>query len=340
MRNKDIAVAALIFAGFTFSVKAQDKTEEFENRLIKLENISSKLPRISGQLNLRYQYRENNEVKHNLDVRRARLDFRGEIGTKFDYRAQIEFASNVKLLDGFVKWKPLGNFYVQGGQYKLPFSIENQYSPFNMETIDYSLAVNYLSSLEDISGIKSSGRDVGLMVGGNFFQKNGYSIIEYSLGLFNGNGINTSDNNSTKDFSGLVYINPVKYLSLSVSHYNGNSGIAGNSIERVRTGYGLRYDDKKIVVRSEYIHGKTGHLKSKGVYVLAGYTFIHKLQPILKYDYFKRDKHSAATKVNAALVGINYFINRSLKFQVNYSYTDVKTSSDYSHVAVQLIALF
>ncbi|MCC8088879.1 MAG: OprO/OprP family phosphate-selective porin [Rikenellaceae bacterium] len=276
MRNKYALIVALFFGGFTFtSAIAQNNEDDFESRLIKLENINSKLPQISGQLNLRYQYRENNDVKHNFDVRRARIDFKGAVGSKFDYRAQIEFAgSNVKLLDGFVKWKPVSNFFVQGGQYKLPFSIENQYSPYNMETIDYSLAVNHLSSLDDISGINSSGRDVGIMIGGNFFRKDGYSIIEYSLGLFNGNGINRSDNNSNKDFSGLVYINPIKYFSLAVSHYNGNIGDKGESIERVRTGYGLRYDDKKIVVRSEYIHGKTGELKSKGVYILAGYTFM------------------------------------------------------------------
>ncbi|MCC8088878.1 MAG: hypothetical protein LIO79_06405 [Rikenellaceae bacterium] len=48
----------------------------------------------------------------------------------------------------------------------------------------------------------------------------------------------------------------------------------------------------------------------------------------------------AATEHDSALIGLNYFPNRSLKFQVNYTYNHVKTRSNYSHLAAQFIALF
>ena len=55
----------------------------------RVKKITSALPKISGFINVRYQY---NGESNSFDIRRARLDFTGDLATKLDYRFQMEFA--------------------------------------------------------------------------------------------------------------------------------------------------------------------------------------------------------------------------------------------------------
>jgi hypothetical protein len=329
-------LAALFFLSFQ-EIKAQD---EKNDRIEKIENIIARLPKISGLLNMRYQYNDADEGFSSFDIRRARIAFRGNLVSSLDYFFQTEFAKSPKILDAFINWKAANAFNIKAGEFKFPFSLENPYSAHGLEMIDNSMVITGLSGYEDVSGISANGRDIGIDFHGKFIHREGYSVIEYSVGLFNGNGINVSDNNKSKDFSGTVLVNPLKELTLSASHYNGSTGTQGANIQRVRSGFGVRYDNNKLLVRSEYIYGQTGDMNSEGFYAVAGY-FVHpKVQTLLKYDYFQRDMSISGTCQTNYIVGINYFPVKNFHFKLNYSCRTTVGSPDVNHIAVQFFALF
>jgi hypothetical protein len=318
-------------------INAQDKNDE---RIGKIENIIARLPKISGILNMRYQYSDANESSNSFDIRRARLDFRGNISSSLEYRVHLEFARNPRILDAFVNWKAANAFNIKAGEFKIPFSLENPYSAQGLEMVDNSMVITGLSGYEDVSGISANGRDIGVNLHGKFLPQEGYSSFEYSVGLFNGNGVNVSDNNKSKDFSGTFFANPLKEITLSLSHYNGSTGAQGAAIQRVRTGGGARYDNNKLLVRGEYIYGKTGDMESEGYYIVAGY-FVHpKVQTLAKYDYFQRDISVKESRQTNYVLGVNYFPVKNFHFKLNYSYRTTVGSPDVNHVALQFFAIF
>ncbi|MDR3245907.1 MAG: OprO/OprP family phosphate-selective porin [Prevotellaceae bacterium] len=318
-------------------IKAQDKNDE---RIEKIEKIIARLPKISGIFNMRYQYSDENDGSNSFDIRRARLDFRGNISSSLDYRVHLEFAKNPRILDAFVNWKAANAFNIKAGEFKIPFSLENPYSAQGLEMVDNSMVITGLCGYEDVSGISGTGRDMGVNFHGKFLLREDYSLLGYSVGLFNGNGVNVSDNNKSKDFSGTFFVNPLKELTLSLSHHNGAAGAQGATIQRVRTGVGTRYDNNKLLVRGEYIYGKTGNMDSDGYYVVAGY-FVHpKVQALAKYDYFQRDISVKETRQTNYVLGVNYFPVKNFHFKLNYSYRTTVGSPDVNHVALQFFAIF
>lgn len=323
---KKIVLVGLLLA-ISFSAFAQEKDSITIKRLDKLEKIMAYLPKISGLVDFRYQYSPDIS---SFDVRRARLDVRGDIGKMFDYRLQVEFASTPKILDAYARVKIKPYFNIQGGSFKTPLSIENQYSPKNLEFIDNALVISKLTGYSDISGIRANGRDVGLMFYGGFLGKRGFNMIEYSIGIYNGAGINVADNNKSKDIAGRLDIHPIKALTLSASAYIGENFINNNHkhARRDRYAFGIKYDDSKFTFRSEYINGLTGTytnnerglLRSHGAYGVFGYTIIKKITPAIRVDYFQNDIHNKeTTQINYA-VGCSYWINRFFRCQVNYTY--------------------
>lgn len=307
------------------SVKAQDVDTLLNQRISKLENILSKLPKVSGLINFRYRLDED---KSTFDIRRARLDIKGDIGKMFDYRAHVEFASGPRLLDAHIRVKIEPYFNIQVGQFKVPFSLENPYSPVGLECIDNAMVIAKLVGYEDVCNINANGRDIGIMLYGGIFQREGHNIMDYSIGVFNGSGINTKDNNKSKDVIARINVNPIKTVTLSVSGYLGEAYLNDSThhATRDRLGLGVRYNNKKWMFRSEYLYGMTHKTESMGAYAVLAYTFFKKLQPLIRFDYFQQDINKASTGEIDYMAGINYwFIPQKVGLQLNFTY---KTFSD------------
>ncbi len=314
--------------------------QDLEKRVSVLEEARRYLPKVSGFINLRYRYDWEDDT-NGFDIRRARLDFKGGLSDKLDYRLQVEFANSVKIIDAYFRYKIAGNLNVQAGEFKIPLSLESfQYGPTSLEVIDNSLVVSRLCNYSDVSGIKANGRDVGVSLNGSLFRRKGYSLLDYSFGLFNGNGINVNDNNKSKDFSGMLIFNPVKQLSVAGYYYNGSYGDEGGGHSRERVGGGLKWTDSRLLVRSEYIYGRTGGTESEGVYAVAAYKVIPGLQLLLKYDYFQEDKSAGDSRERDYTLGLNYFPLKNVRLQANYVYKSVSSSGNHSYAALQTFVQF
>ena len=327
---------SLILTLFSSTVIWAQSPDSTEIRLSKLEQILEKLPDISGYINMRYQYNSADGGSNSFDIRRVRLSLQGNIIPSIDYKIQAEFAHTPQILDAYIQWKPLNAINIKAGQYKLPFSIENPYSPLKLETADYSQAVNELIPYSNGAG----GRDVGVSIWGGFFKKKGYNLIDYTAGIFNGSGINNFDNNKKKSFVGTLSLHPVKELTIAGSFYVG--GITENDLTKdaYRFSGGLRYENPRWMVRAEYIGGKTGYLRSGGYYAVTGYHFIPKLQGVLKYDTFQRNIHDKNTRSTHYIVGLNYYVVKHLQLQINYAYRENHMAQNSNYVVLQFFASF
>ena len=200
------------------------KRKAYENRLDSFPLSIGRLLRLSGYSQIRYQNYQAPTKYNGFDVRRARLDFQGDFSTKWGYRVLIDFVGasggsgsastggallSPILLDAFISYKPFEFIKITAGQFLIPFSQESQTPDRSLETIDRSQVVSALvarkgdasNGLLDSIG-NQNGRDLGLMLNGSIIQINNRYLVDYYFALVNGAGINTLDNNQSKDIGG------------------------------------------------------------------------------------------------------------------------------------------
>ncbi len=339
--TKTFAAAALILSAGT--VSAQDnKTDNF------LESVKPSTPKVSGLVNGRYSY-DSSDDSNGFDIRRARLAVSGDFGSKLDYKVQAEYgggkansAATVKLLDAYLRIKLSKEINFQIGEFKVAYSQETLDGPTSWLTIENPTVVNKLNGYSDESGLSANSRDVGARIYGSFIHKQGFDVISYKLGVYNGNGINLKDNNTQKDVAGLLYVTPVKSLTLSVGHYIGHYGETGKTVRRDRTSAGFTFKENNLFLRSEYLHGKTGDRSHQGVYATAGYKLAYGLQPVLSYGYYQKDTDSKRDNQSDYQIGLNWQANKYIRTQLGYTFTKYTNSEKKNKnlIETQLLVAF
>ena len=139
----------------------------------------------SGYIQTRFQSNQKAGTPDGLDIRRARLDIRGDVKTAWEYRLQVDFAGTPKLLDGYAVFKPFDFLKVQVGQFKIPLSPDNIMASGKMEFIDRSQVTEALVSRgKDVLG-NNNGRDIGAMVFGSLLKIKDKNYVDYYIGGFN-----------------------------------------------------------------------------------------------------------------------------------------------------------
>lgn len=324
---------------------AVSKQEEKEQQ--KVFNVTASKPiKISGYTQLRYQSLQENGKNDSFDIRRSRLDIKGKLTPQFDYEFQGEWAgSSAKLLDAVLGYTISPELRFSGGQMKLPFSLENVTSDTKMETINRSQVVEALAARKkDVIG-DQNGRDIGIQANGSLFIVEDRSIVDYAIGVFDGAGINASDNNDQKDLAGRIVVHPISGLDIGGSFYRGEDRWGSNSTlnqTRNRVGAEFAYYYKALDFKGEYIRGKDGSTKKDGWYFLGGYYFIpNKLQGVVKYDTYDPDRNKADNRTNITTLGLNWNVNKWALLQLDYEFKDEEgTSVDNNVLSSQLTLQF
>ena len=335
-------------------INAQDK-----NELNELKGKVDRMPKISGFVQGMYQANLNKDFElqsNTFRMRRVRVSVEGKLTKTLSYKIQGDFTRSPMLVDAFVKYKPCNEFAIQIGQFKTPFSLESPINPVNLEIFDYGESIQKLVGYSDVCGVGGLGRDLGIMASGDLFPVEGkdFTIVNYSIGLFNGNGPNALDNNNRKDLVGRLEIHPmVKELTISGSYYNGiYYKDADNNGKRDRWSAGIQYTDGDLMIRAEYLNGYTGYpveafndtvpvlddqgnqvyvegiRNSQGYYAVAGYYFhfgkdnSQKLMPVVRYEHYAPGdfRQTIYGGSNYYTVGINYWPVKSLNFKLDYSF--------------------
>ena len=309
-----------------------------------------------GQMNIKEGGDDaKNTIDNTFRARRVRMSVEGSLAKGLTYKIQGDFLNSPMLVDAFIKYKVCDAFAIQAGQFKTPFTMESPINPVNLEIFDYGESVQGLSGYSDVCGIGGLGRDLGIMFTGNLIKPEslGYSLLTYSLGMFNGNGpVNFKknekglDNNNRKDIVGKLEVHPwLKDITLSGSYYLGWYDVPEkiHNGTRNRWAAGAKYDDGDIMVRTEYLSGATGYMSntldsigniigseqliqnSQGFYAVAGYNFrlgrdkSQKLMPVLRYEHFAANADIDKGGTTYYTVGLNYWPLKSVNLKLDYS---------------------
>ena len=212
----------------------------------------------------------------------------------------------------------------------------------------YSQAVNYLAGINGSDPLygSNSGRDMGILIYGDLFKKK----LSYNFAVMNGQGINLKDKNNQKDIVGSLMVHPLDWLSVGGSFIKGkgcavaassiNPDIAaGDSYTRNRWSAGATIQTKPVSLRTEYLAGKDGHIKSDGYYATASIHVLPKFDIVASYDYFNKDK-AQDYKQNNYVAGVQWWFYPKCRLQAQYTYCDPHKGDSSNLLQAQLQVRF
>lgn len=238
---------------------------------------------LTGYVMTKYEYTGKDVDSDNgFAIRMVRASLKGTIMRDFAYTFQYQFngtsnsINGPRVVDANVEWQRYSYAKVKIGQFKRAFTFENPMNPIDQGFYSYGENVTRLSGFNDRVGEHAcNGRDIGLQVQGDIMpNKQGRALLHYQVGVYNGNGINLSDNNDKKDFIGGLWAMPVRGLRIGAFGWFGTYARkgsytrdeAGNVLPEARTGrrevkrnrYALsvEYKADDWTLRGEYIHSK------------------------------------------------------------------------------------
>lgn len=119
-----------------------------------------------------------------VDLARRRVGLHGRIAGVVDFQLEREIGDDDAWRDVYADYRQFTAVRVRAGHFKLPFSLDENTSPTNLDFVFRSRAANQLAG----------GRDWGVMVHG----RPGRSILEYEVGWFNHDGRNARTRNPAR----------------------------------------------------------------------------------------------------------------------------------------------
>ncbi len=301
------------------------------------EAIGSISDRISigGFLQGGYDYNSQTE-ESSFYHKRAAFNIRGRITDRWTAFLAFEY-SNSTSQELYTEYKFADELSVRVGQFKTMFGLENMTSPTAADLIDdASMATRYYVGWSgDVLQGNHAGRDLGLLVSGDLFNK----VLHYDLSLMNGQGINRRDGNKDKDLALRLIYNITPEVALSGSYYDGRGhAIASNGLMDIYEGEDYNRDRwalggtltlPKIKVRAEYLGGKDGHIKSEGWYALGVFTVVDDLDLLLNYEYFNQNKKYDLAQTGLG-AGLQWWFYKGCRLRFMYTNRDVKNSDNYN----------
>lgn len=263
-----------------------------------------------------------------------------------EYYAQYAFLPELKL---------------RVGQFKTPYSLENITSPTLLGNININEGTRYMAGIagDPLYG-NYAGRDLGLMLTGDAISAgDGHRYLNYSVGIFNGAGINTRDNNRHKDVAAMLNVLPIKELTLSASMIIGKGNARdvdqfaaveqGKDYTRNRWSAGAELNWRPLKLRTEYMWGKNGSISNRAFYAEFWCRLFRGLDLVLDYDYLDkntslsreaREAMPAWTRTSNYLVGLQYWFYKKCRLSTQYVYSDRNTGPDTRAWITQLQIAF
>jgi phosphate-selective porin len=127
------------------------------------------------------------EEETGLDIAKRRVGIAGEIRNAVDFQIEAELGSDDLWRDVYANYRQYNAVQVQGGRFKLPFSLDENTSSTNLDFVYRSRAASELAP----------GRDFGIMVHGRVLDR----ALAYEAGVFDHDGRNAR----TQEPEGRVY---------------------------------------------------------------------------------------------------------------------------------------
>lgn len=341
MKNNRLLLLSLFILFVADGTRAQETLNTVVNTL--KERVT-----LSGYAQAGYTYDDAANTDNTFDVKRIIFMADGKITENWSCYFMYNFGPNSSLLEVYTDYHLLPGLTARMGQFKTPYTIENQLSPTTVELINcYSLSANYLAAINGTDKLShpSGGRDQGFMIYGDLFEK----YLSYRLAVMNGQGINVKDKNNQKDIVGYLLVQPLKGLSVGGSFIKGkghavsNSAITGigmgENYTRNRWSMGAMLTTKPMDIRAEYLSGKDGSIKSDGFYVVTSAHIAPKLDVIASYDYFNANRDVKEKQTNY-VAGVQYWFYPRCRVQAQYTRCEPKNGENSNVVQAQVQVRF
>ena len=318
--------------------KQDEKVQEGKKKWKIADYVT--VPKFGGYIVSTYKY-NSQEGKNGGDgfgLRYLRLYLDGTVFKDFKYRVQMNVSgepgttSSARVIDAFVswqKWAPLG---IKMGEFKRCFTFENPMNPWDIAMGDYTqLTKNFAGMSGDFykGGTNSGGRDLGIQVYGDAFKvgKTQHYLLHYQVGVYNGQGINTSDKDAEKDYIATVQFQPIKGLYLGVFGWSGSfhNGTQSNYFKRWAAGvsyeglFSARAEYARNIYAQDYGVKNVGQ-KSDAWYVRVGIPTWRWLRVNLGYDAYRKDMSTWTSLNSIYSLALQARPHKNLQFQLQWNY--------------------
>lgn len=329
-----IVIALLLSVG---TMRAVDEHEHNYAHVGKVNGFLSKNVKLTGYSQFGYSYSdlESNKVENQFYMKLVLLALSGNITDNLSWMVDFE-AVTPRVLDAYIYYKPFTFFRIKAGQMRTAFTLVNQMSMSLYETVNWDRTLGCLVARTsgDVLG-KKSGRDLGIQFDGEAFKMpfDKY-FLEYRLGIYNGSGMNTKENNEAKDVSAWLTLQPVNGFKVGASAYFGRlnttlkkplEGGDGSefttynaNVRRNRQAVSAIYQNKNLTLRSEYLWGQDDNVHREGFYVF-GHWFVwpSRLALLGRIEGYEADKKNSNYEM-IYTVGANYHLTSKTRFMLNY----------------------
>jgi phosphate-selective porin OprO and OprP len=140
---------------------------------------------------------KSGSTQNRFRLRRARINLSGDFLESFDFKIEGDFSNGDGLsssrtafsaTDIFLNYNKFPEANLKFGQYKAPYGLEQLTADTTLFTIERSLATEAMTPERQV-GFQLSGKPLASVMENK-------DLIEYSLGIFNGNGRNTTVNDN------------------------------------------------------------------------------------------------------------------------------------------------
>lgn len=363
-KNDDNALLKKLVDKQVLTQQEADEIVKENNKQSQPVSLSQKVDKVRDAFNtpymkfggyglLMYKYSDVSNVKHDFEPRVAFLHMNGKLTNSISYFVMAELVDPL-LHELYLDWTPTKQFNIRAGQFKVPFSLENQISLTNLETVMYSRTISSLVSMGDDvmkkqNNRNNGGRDIGIQASGSLAPMGNHDLIQYSLGVFQGSGITTREQNNTKDFAGTLLLQPIKGFRVGAGAYFGQAtysndgGITTADHVRNRWGISSDYQTDRLTARAEWFKGNDGGIDREGVYGSLLYYFApKKFNAVAKVDYYNNNK-AINSEVMDYTLGLNYYFFPQCRFQLNYihsNYSKKWGAEDSNTVYAQMQIVF
>lgn len=278
---------------------------------------------LSGYLQADASWVADDDLEESSDtfrIRRARVALGGDIAPKLGWAVSVELSGSPHLRDAHFTVRFAPQFNVRFGQFYPTYGLERLTSSSRLEAIDRTRLTERITYE----------RNPGLMAM-NLRPYAGW--LSWSVGVFNGPGMNQSDNNDAKDLVARLVLTPPALAGFSI----GVNGATGEQPEgdRDRAGIDVAYERGPVKVIVEGLRETMDGVPDRdGFYVLG----VYRITPATVTPHFRMAELVArfvefddptaerlATPTRSFMPAVtrelqfggNYYVNRNTRFMLN-----------------------
>lgn len=202
------------------------------------------MPEVHGVVRGKYEYSPNMDASR-FELRNARVSVEGQLPMRVEYKVEIDLCDegNIKMKDAWVRLSPWRSLRMSVGNQRLPFSIDAHRNPY----------AQYFANRSFIAKQVGDMRDVGVMCGYDFKDRDGVTRLKIDAGMFNGSSVTEQKSawHGNINYSARAQYFPVDGVMVvpSVQH----TAIADGTANYTSVDCGASVESGMVHVEAEYL---------------------------------------------------------------------------------------